>query len=188
MNIKELDIFLLNLINQPFSIYLNIFFLLIVFSAYAYVFLLFFILYKKKRISESLHLLITSFAGFIIVTALKYLTNVARPELSPLLVRIDPSFPSRHSFVSGLSVYFSNKIFKGWLKVLSIFYLILIPIGSVYVGVHYPSDVVVGFLIGLILPKLFTEKSSLKIWKIGNRFISKLKPFKQPKPLKLSPF
>lgn len=175
MNIKELDIFLLNLINQPFSVYLNIFFLLIVFSVYGYVFLLFFILYRKKNINESLHLLITSFTGFILVTVLKFLTNVARPELSPILVRIDPSFPSRHSFVSGLGVYFSNKIFKGWLKLLSIFYLILIPIGSVYVGVHYPSDVVAGFLIGLILPKLLTEKMSMKVWKTGSRLISKFR-------------
>lgn len=173
MNIKELDIFLLNLINQPFNIYLNIFFISVVFFAYAYVFLLFFILYKRKRINESLHLLFTSFIGFTIVTVLKYLTNVARPELSPILVRIDPSFPSRHSFTAGLGIYFSNKIFEGWIKLLVIIYLVLIPIGSVYVGVHYPSDVVVGFLIGLILPKLFTEKMSLKIWEIGGSVVSK---------------
>jgi len=163
-SIREFDLLLLGMINRPFNPYINLFFVFVVFSVYAYVFLLFFILYKKKRWPDLVHLFINTFAGIAIVTAIKYLTNVPRPELSPILLRLDPSFPSRHAFISGLSVYFSNKIFKGALKALSIIYLFLIPIGSVYIGVHYPSDVIVGFLIGLVLPKIITQKRSLKIW------------------------
>jgi membrane-associated phospholipid phosphatase len=131
-------------------------------------------LYKKKNWPELVHLFINTAAGFTIVTAVKYLTNVPRPELSPILLRMDPSFPSRHSFISGLSMHFSNKIFKGLLKAAALIYLVLIPLGSVYIGVHYPSDAVAGLLIGLLLPRIITQKRSVRIWNGVRRIVALL--------------
>jgi membrane-associated phospholipid phosphatase len=44
-----------------------------------------------------------------------------------------------------------------------IYLLILIPLSSLYSGVHFPSDLIVGALLGLIFPKILTEKTSSKI-------------------------
>jgi len=61
------------------------------------------------------------------------------------------SFPSGHSqnsasaFMS-LILYFKKK----WITILSICFIILVPISRLYLGVHFPHDVFVGTLIGLL--------------------------------------
>lgn len=173
MNFSNIDLLLLKLINQPFLIYLNIFFMVVVFSVYAYIFFLFFILYRRKQRRASFHLLLTCLIGFATVTIIKHITAVPRPEFNPILRRVDPSFPSRHSFAAGLGLYFTYKTFDKLIRALTTIYLLLIPFGSVYLGVHYPSDVMVGLAIGLLVPKIISQKVSTKLENKLIAFISK---------------
>lgn len=61
------------------------------------------------------------------------------------------SFPSGHSQNSAsafasLILYFKKK----WISILSICFIILVPISRLYLGVHFPHDVFVGTFIGLL--------------------------------------
>jgi len=64
------------------------------------------------------------------------------------------SFPSGHvaASVAALIVlfYLFPKIRKPWLIILSIIFILFLGFARVYVGMHYPSDVLAGVIIGLI--------------------------------------
>lgn len=89
------------------------------------------------------------------------------------------SFPSGHSqtgstFFTSLSVYTKNKIII-WVSAIII---PLIGISRLYLGVHYPKDVVGGILLGLILPfaliKIFNKvnnKPLLYLFTTGVAFV-----------------
>lgn len=60
------------------------------------------------------------------------------------------SFPSGHSQSAGslytsLIILFKNK----WIRIISAILLVLVPISRVYLGVHFPGDIVVGVLLGI---------------------------------------
>ncbi|MDL2292689.1 phosphatase PAP2 family protein [Acholeplasma sp. OttesenSCG-928-E16] len=85
------------------------------------------------------------------------------------------SFPSGHSTSTGSisSALFMgyNKKFK-WLKWVLLAYMILIPISRLYLGVHYPTDVLTGLAIGVLVTFVtfkIVEKMGDKehIWSLG---------------------
>lgn len=62
----------------------------------------------------------------------------------------DPSFPSKHaSFVFALSAasFFIGRRFGSWMMLLAV----LTGVSRVYVGVHYPGDILGGFILGSLL-------------------------------------
>lgn len=171
MNLLDIDITILKFINQPFITELNFFFILVVYSVYIYLIYLFYYYYKTKQPEKLIHLLITSLIGIAFVNVLKYSINrprpyVSHPEIKDILRKTDPSFPSAHTTISYLSFNFlqprSPKILRAFI---SFYLLFLIPFGAMYIGIHYPSDVLVGALIGLLLPKIISEKLSNKLTK-----------------------
>jgi len=66
------------------------------------------------------------------------------------------SFPSGHSQITG-SLYSSICFYFPKKQVIfpSIILMILIPISRLYLGVHFPSDVIVGLLIGIIVALIY---------------------------------
>ncbi len=117
---------------------------------------LLFILIKNKKIGASI------FGNLVIVTALnqllKFILHRPRPTEYRIIEEIGYSFPSGHSMVSmafyGYLMYLAYKYIKNkYLKwtifiVLSIL-ICLIGISRIYLGVHYTSDVLGGFLISI---------------------------------------
>ncbi len=91
---------------------------------------------------------------------LKFFFGRPRPNVSRLITESGFSFPSGHMMAStmcyGLCIYFlwQSSIQKGW-KVLGSFglsiFVLLIGLSRIYLGVHYASDVLGGFLVSLSL-------------------------------------
>lgn len=89
-------------------------------------------------------------------TALKLWLHRPRPELVPHLARVTSlSFPSGHAMVSS-SVYLTLAIMLGeaqphlrrWFVGVAVIVVVLIGCTRVYLGVHWPSDVLAGWACG----------------------------------------
>ena len=85
------------------------------------------------------------------------------------------SFPSGHSttassFYGGLCYSFKQK----WIRALSIALIVLVPISRLYLGVHWPMDILIGTLIGLVsafalgrvFEKLYRDEKAFMIYTI----------------------
>ena len=94
----------------------------------------------------------------ILIQSIKITFRRARPDIfTPLLHETGYSFPSGHSLISivvyGLLGYFAmHLVSRRWAKVvigtLTVLLVIAIGLSRVYVGVHYPSDVLAGWSLG----------------------------------------
>jgi undecaprenyl-diphosphatase len=97
-------------------------------------------------------------------TGLKHLTDrprpyVAHPEQEPLRrASLDLSFPSGHAATSFAAAMVLARYVPPRVAPLLFVLAALVGWSRVYVGVHYPSDVLVGALlgvaVGLIVPRL----------------------------------
>lgn len=115
-----------------------------------------FILLKNKKIGFLI------FANLVIVTILnqlfKFILARPRPSEYRIINETGYSFPSGHSMVSmafyGFLIYLiykyvGNKYLK-WTSMILLFLLIIvIGISRIYLGVHYTSDVIAGFLVAI---------------------------------------
>ncbi len=64
------------------------------------------------------------------------------------------SFPSTHAtnhISIALSIVFATIFTKKWINYIWIFWALSIGFAQIYVGVHYPSDVVAGFILGTLI-------------------------------------
>ena len=117
-----------------------------------------FIFYRKQWKMESFLMLGNlALAGVLIVT-FKNIYQRPRPEILHLVEEKGFSFPSGHSLavtimVGTLIVIFSQRIKdKFWKRIVQIllgFYLLSVLVSRVYLGVHYPSDVLASLSLGL---------------------------------------
>ena len=96
----------------------------------------------------------------------KHIIRRSRPDVLKLIKQGGFSFPSGHSMIAvcmyGYLIYTVNKRFTNkYLKFISIFMLVVliisIGLSRVYVGVHYISDVIAGYILALILLILYIE-------------------------------
>lgn len=132
--------------------------------------LIIFIKNNKIKISLAINL----FGITLINNLLKVIIARPRPNINRLVSETGYSFPSGHSVTSmvfyGYLIYLvykyiNNKKIK---IILMIFLGLLIPIigfSRVYLGVHYTSDVIGGFLLGVVYLILFID--------ISNKYIIK---------------
>jgi undecaprenyl-diphosphatase len=99
-------------------------------------------------------------SGFAVSAALKALFRRPRPEIVPHLMRAyHSSFPSGHSMISAV-VYLTlgvllvglvhDRRLKFYFLAVAVFLTFLVGISRVYMGVHYPTDVLAGWTAGLV--------------------------------------
>ena len=144
--------------------------------------LIFYFLFATHQNWFSIRVITIALSSLLLMFLLKYLFQRKRP-LSPLLKAAKGlSFPSGHAIMAvtfyGLLLYiFLYTIEIAWLKYLLVFLLLLliILIGSsrVYLRVHYASDVLAGFIIGLLwlLISLSVLKSIEKYTKTSSSIV-----------------
>ncbi len=114
------------------------------------------LLEKKKGLA--LYTSIAVSGGLLLSNVLKHAFNRPRPELvSHLAYVMSSSFPSGHSMMSAvvfltlgglLARYTEKKRLKIYVLSLAILATLLVGISRVYLGVHWPTDVLAGWTAG----------------------------------------
>jgi undecaprenyl-diphosphatase len=118
-----------------------------------------FFLTRYQRRSEGLALLLAVALGYALSTVFKIYFHRARPDLWEIVARPQSySFPSGHAMVSmivyGISAYLLEAAFPRyrWIfRIAAAALILLIGASRLYLGVHWPSDVLAGYALGLII-------------------------------------
>ncbi len=110
---------------------------------------------------------VANLVGLIINNIIKFIVHRPRPTTTMLLTSESSySFPSSHAMMSvvfyGLIIYYAFKFIKNrficnTLVAFIITLIFFIGISRIYLGVHYPTDVLFGFIFGIIYLTLFIK-------------------------------
>ena len=116
------------------------------------------IFYLKKWKSESLLVAGNLSLAGILIVSLKHIYQRPRPEILHLVEEKGFSFPSGHSLavtllIGSLIIIVGQRVKDRTVKLILQFllgiYLVSVIISRVYLGVHYPSDVLASLCLGL---------------------------------------
>ena len=117
-----------------------------------------FIFYRKQWKMESYLMLGNlALAGILIVT-FKNIYQRPRPEILHLVEEKGFSFPSGHSLavtimfgtlIVILSQRIKNTVWRKIVQILLSLYIVSVLVSRIYLGVHYPSDVIASLCVGL---------------------------------------
>lgn len=113
----------------------------------------------QGRYHTALFVAMTTSGGELMVYMLKHAFNRPRPSVIPNLHIMSPSFPSGHAMESAI-VYLTlgamlmrvadRRSTKVYCLAIAVLLAVLIGISRVYLGVHYPTDVVAGWIVGFL--------------------------------------
>lgn len=131
-----------------------------------YIFILFlflvFFLFKTKKKKEIILLVLALITSGGLAYILKEIIRKERPsvEFTYKIIESGFSMPSGHALIAtafyGTIIYIINKRVKNkYIKYISSILLgiliMLICVSRIYIGVHWASDVLVGFILGVII-------------------------------------
>ncbi|MCD7874144.1 MAG: phosphatase PAP2 family protein [Acidaminococcaceae bacterium] len=115
-------------------------------------------LYSRQRDRFYLYI-VCLYGGSILNQVLKRIFERVRPDIFPMIAESSYSFPSGHAMGAicfyGILAYFAglglrSKPLRWGLMTAAEFYILLIGLSRVYLGVHYPTDVLAGYAAGAI--------------------------------------
>lgn len=137
-------------------------------SVYFYIIVLLIVLIKSKIYFKlTIVPLITS---YITNMTFKLIINRNRPLTWIVTPPLDPSFPSGHTICSvvfyGIIIYLlkniKNNNLRLTLRILLTILIILIGISRLYLGVHFLSDVLAAYLLGILILTMFIRYYKIK--------------------------
>ena len=124
----------------------------------------------RKHKEEAFLFSIILAMGLILNTSLKSILQRPRPDIAPLTNETSYSFPSGHAmnsfvFYTTISFYIFRFTRKKKLSIFisfaSLLMILLIGFSRVYLGVHYPTDILAGYFAGFawFATAIFMEKT-----------------------------
>lgn len=120
------------------------------------VLLFIFIIIKKKY--KLFIIVLSSISSVIINNLVKIIVRRERPDYLRMVMEKSYSFPSGHAMISvlffGSIIYLVNKYNLKYKKLITFSlstFVLLVGISRIYLGVHYLTDVVGGYLLGFIV-------------------------------------
>ncbi|MFO1152397.1 MAG: phosphatase PAP2 family protein [Rhodospirillales bacterium] len=132
-------------------------------------------LFLSHRPRTAVLLLLASGGGLLLVGMLKELFERARPDLVPHAARVfTSSFPSSHAVMSAI-VYLTlgallaraqpDRRLKIFFALLAVTLTLLVGSSRVYLGVHWPTDVLAGWCIGTAWAAAFWALAGWLQWR-----------------------
>jgi len=114
----------------------------------------------QGRHRTALAVMITSASGELVGAILKHAFNRPRPTIVPQLRQVfSTSFPSGHAMESAI-VYLTlgamlmrvadSRVTKAYCLAVAMLLTVIVGVSRVWLGVHYPTDVIGGWMIGLV--------------------------------------
>lgn len=137
------------------------------------------LVYKKRGILYSLMLSVSSVSAAFLAWILKHITNVSRPEMAVIL-ETDKSFPSGHTTMATVFFIMIAYIFLPRLKLsgkifiicFSVVMILLVSFSRLYLGVHWFSDILAGWFLGIISSFVGINLSKYMLKLFGKEIIS----------------
>jgi membrane-associated phospholipid phosphatase len=102
--------------------------------------------------------------------AIKSLLDLPRPDPTRVRQLVSESsfgFPSNHAQTGAVIVwgYLAAKVRRGWFTALAVALIFLIGLSRLYVGIHFPQDVLGGWFLGIVILLLWLRfEDRLAAW------------------------
>lgn len=189
MNLSEINIELFRMFNDLGKEVMFLNPIMIFFAKYMKYFLLFgIIMYWFTRKRENRIMIISSMFAFVVAEVFGAIAGAIHSNNQPFAElsnvnqlighAIDNSFPSDHA-IEFFSICITFLLFKKNLRYVWLAIAILVSISRVWVGVHYPADILIGTILGIIgaalcywiIPQLNVIKKLLDIYEQGEDYV-----------------
>ena len=116
-------------------------------------------LWLRRMYAASLLVFVATLGGLGVSSTLKWLFDRPRPDVVPHLASVyTSSFPSGHSMLSAtvfltlgalLASFVEERRLKAYFLIVAAVLTVLVGISRVFLGVHYPTDVLAGWTAGM---------------------------------------
>jgi len=114
----------------------------------------------QQQYALTLLTIVSTAGGSLATLVLKHLIGRERPTVVPHLQEVTtPSFPSGHAMLAAV-VYLTvgsllmgvvqGRLTKAYCLLCAMFIALLVGLSRVYLGVHYPTDVLAGWMAGVV--------------------------------------
>jgi undecaprenyl-diphosphatase len=116
----------------------------------------FLLLRRWKRPADDIALLVIAAGSAVLPIVIKFIVARPRPTLEHLSHLTSLSFPSEHTTQAAavyltIAIMLSKGLNRGWRElviVIAVLIALAVAWSRVYLGVHYPTDVIAGLLLG----------------------------------------